>query len=59
MTSTSMKIGPTVSESCGFQSGDHVIKLCETHPRHQDFSIYFNNLFTFMELQIQLKSWGI
>ena len=51
--------GPTVSESCGFQSGDFVTKLCETLPRHQHFTVYFNNWLTFIQLQIQLKSWGI
>jgi len=39
--------GPTVSESCAFQSGDIVNKLCETFPRIQDFTIYFDNWFTF------------
>lgn len=36
-----------------------MIKLCETLPRHQDFTVHFENWFTFIELQIQLKSWGI
>ena len=29
--------GPTVSESCGYQSGDVVIKLYKTLPKQQDF----------------------
>jgi len=37
--------GPTVSDSCGFQSGDFVIKLYETLPRHLDFTVYFEDWF--------------
>ena len=51
--------GPTVQQSCGYQSGDFVVKLCETLPKGQNFKVYFDNWFTFLELQIQLHSWGI
>ena len=51
--------GPPVTQSCGFQSGDFVIKLCETLPKQQEFTVYFDNWFTCFELQILLKSWGI
>jgi len=53
---TSMTIGPTVSESCGFQSGDCATKLIKSFLIHQDFTVYFDNWFTFIELLIQLKS---
>jgi len=51
--------GPSVQQSCGYQSGDFVIKLCETIPKGQNFKLYFDNWFTFFELQLQLRSWGI
>lgn len=51
--------GPCVVESCGFQSGDFVVKLCETLPKQQEFTVYFDNWFTCFELQLLLKSWGI
>lgn len=51
--------GPPVTQSCGFQSGDFVVKLCETLPKQQEFTVYFDNWFTCFELQILLKSWGI
>jgi hypothetical protein len=50
---------PTVQKSCGYQSGDFVIKLCETLPQGLNFKVYFDNWFTFMELQILLKASGI
>ena len=50
---------PTVSQSCGYQPGDFVIKLCETLPKGQNFKMYFDNWFTFLELQLMLKSWNI
>lgn len=51
--------GPTVTESTGFQSADFVIKLCETLPKQMNFKLYFDNWFTFLELQLQLKASGI
>jgi len=33
--------GPSVEQSCGYQSGDFVIKLCETLPKGQNFKVYF------------------
>lgn len=48
-------IGPTVEESCGYQPGDFVIKLCETLPSQMNFKVYFDNWFNFLELQLQLK----
>jgi hypothetical protein len=50
---------PDVVESSGFQSADYVVKLCETLPKHQDFTVYFDNWFTCFELQVLLKAWGI
>ena len=32
--------GPAVSENCGYESGDFIVKLCETLPRHHDFTVY-------------------
>jgi hypothetical protein len=51
--------GPNVTESCGSQSSDFVIKLCETLPKQKNFRVYFDNWFTSFDLQILLKSWGI
>jgi len=51
--------GPKVTESCGSQSSDFVLKLCETLPKHMNYKVYFDNWFTSFELQILLKSWGI
>ena len=50
---------PSVSESCGYQPGDFVIKLCETLPIDKNFKVYFDNWFTFLELHIQLQKSGI
>ena len=50
---------PDVQESCGYQSGDFVIKLCQTMAKGQNYKLYFDNWFTFFELQIQLHSWDI
>ena len=51
--------GPQVTNSCGFQPGDFVLKLCETLPDNANFKVYFDNYFTFMELQLMLKRRGI
>jgi hypothetical protein len=51
--------GPAVTVSCGSQSSDFVLKLCETLPKQENFTVYFDNWFTSFELQIMLKSWGI
>lgn len=32
--------GPSVTETCGFQPGDFVIKLCETLPEDKNFKVY-------------------
>ena len=45
--------------SCGYQPGDFVVKLCETLPQNQNFKVYFDNFFTFLELQLMLKRQGI
>lgn len=50
---------PPVSESCGYQPGDFVIKLCETLPMDKNFKVYFDNWFTFLELHTQLQKSGI
>jgi len=49
----------TISQSCGYQPGDFVIKLCETLLKGQNFKMYFDNWFAFLELQLLLKSWNI
>lgn len=51
--------GPSVVESCGSQSSDFALKLCETLPKQENFRVYFDNWFTCFELQILLQSWGI
>lgn len=51
--------GPSVQQSCGYQSGDFVMKLCETLPKGHNFKVYFDNWFTFLELQLKLRSLGI
>jgi len=37
-------------KSCGFQSGDFVIKLNETLSIHHYFYVYVDNCLTFIEL---------
>ena len=62
MTSICMMVGAqliTISQSCGYQPGDFVIKLCETLLKGQNFKMYFDNWFAFLELQLLLKSWNI
>ena len=51
--------GPKVDETCGYQPGDFVVKLCETLPKGMNFKLYFDNWFTFLELRLMLRSWGI
>ena len=50
---------PAVQKSCGYQPGDFVSKLCETLPAGQNFKLYFDNFFTFLELHLMLKRQGI
>jgi len=35
--------GPTVEQSCGYQPGDFVVKLCETLAKGKSFKVYFDN----------------
>lgn len=51
--------GPNVQKSCGYQSGDFVLKLSESLPPGQNFKLYFDNWFTFLELQLELRTRGI
>lgn len=48
-------IGPVVADSCGYQPGDFVIKLCETLHSGMNYKVYFDNWFNFAELQLILK----
>ena len=50
---------PLVKESLGLQPADFVLKLCEGLPTNLNYKIYFDNFFNFLELQIQLKDYGI
>lgn len=50
---------PKANESCGFTSGDYVIKLCETLQSGQNHKVYFDNWFTFLEMQLVLQKRGI
>ena len=42
----------TVADSCGFQPGDLVLKVCESLPKHANHIVYFDNFFNFPELQV-------
>ena len=33
--------------------------LCSTLPRQMSYKVYFDNYFTFLELLLKLKEWGI
>lgn len=48
-----------VADSCGYVSGDMVLKLCETLPSQKNHIVYFDNYFNFLELQVKLKALGI
>lgn len=44
----------TIEDSSGFQPGDVVLKLCENLPENANFKLYFDNFFTFPEVQLML-----
>ena len=48
-----------VKTSCGYQPGDVVIKLAETLPSNANHIMYYDNWFTFLELEEILKERGI
>ncbi|KRZ50798.1 PiggyBac transposable element-derived protein 2 [Trichinella nativa] len=48
-----------VEMSSGFVSGDVVLKLCETLPKHANHKVYFDSHFNFLEVQVMLKEMGI
>ena len=50
---------PKADVSCGFISGDFVLKLCETLPSDQNHKVYFDNWFTFLEMQLVLQKRSI
>ena len=50
---------PKVKESCGFQAGDLVLKVCESLPKNKNHIVYFDSFFNSVELQLQLKKDGI
>ncbi len=42
-------------ESCGYVAGDMVLKLASTLPEGQNYKLYFDNYFNFLELLLRLK----
>jgi hypothetical protein len=50
---------PKVETSCGYQPGDQVLKLCETLEKNRNFTLYYDNYYTFLELLKMLQSVGI
>lgn len=36
-----------------------MLRLCSTLPRQTSYKVYFDNYFTFLELLLKMKEWGI
>ena len=43
----------------GFVVGDIVLRLCSTLPKQLTFKVYFDKYFTFVEVLMKLKEWGM
>ena len=46
-------------ETTGFVAGDIVLRLCSSLPKQMNFKVYFDIYFTFLEVLIKLKEWGM
>ncbi len=46
-------------DSCGYVSGNIVLRMCQTLPKHKNYKVYFDNYFNFPELLIKLKARGM
>ncbi|KRZ65537.1 PiggyBac transposable element-derived protein 1 [Trichinella papuae] len=48
-----------VEDPLPFQPANYVLKLCETLPKNSNYKLFFDNYYTFLELQLRLKRMGI
>ena len=46
-------------ESIGLSSGDIVLRMCASLPKHQNYKVFFDNYFTHLVLLSRLKEWGM
>ena len=46
-------------ESIGLSSGDIVLRMCLSLPKHQNYKVFFDNYFTHLVVLPRLKEWGM
>ncbi|KRZ52079.1 PiggyBac transposable element-derived protein 3 [Trichinella nativa] len=50
---------PIVEDPLPFQPANYVLKLCETLQKNRNYKLFFDDYYTFLELQLRLKEMGI